>query len=181
MLCSFPSLSSLSRQPLRTLLPPCRPLRSPPSSRKEKPPPVAHRSPTTADPRSRTPEARLPVPAQAPAECDASSSAAAPAPFAYLPLQTLQVEKRTPSQIPNTLPYFNIPVACYAPTLVSIGSPAAVAVGSDSGELAACFWGFKFKFVRFGMLVLIGAISPYLVVWRKKFSHRGNWASCVRV
>jgi len=98
VLCSFPSLPS----PDSRSAPCCAvsPLRSPPSSREEKPPPGSHRSPTTADPKFRTPEPRLP--AQAPTECDASASAGAPAPFAYLLLSRLQDEN---SQIPNTLAY----------------------------------------------------------------------------
>jgi hypothetical protein len=101
VLCSFPSLSRLptaAPHPAAAVSP----LRSPPSSRKEKPPPGAHRSPTTADPKFRTPEPRLP--AQAPTECDGSASAAAPAPFAYLPLS----RSRTPKSPMPSLNYYNI-------------------------------------------------------------------------
>jgi hypothetical protein len=173
VLCSFPSLSRLptaAPHPAAAVSP----LRSPPSSRKEKPPPGAHRSPTTADPKVRTPEPRLP--AQAPTECDGSASAAAPAPFAYLPLS----RSRTPKFPIPSLNYFNITVACYA-CLDRITCCSGQRQRQRQRRIRCFFLGFKF--VRFGMLLLIGAISPYLVVLRQKFSHCGvvgrNLASCV--
>jgi hypothetical protein len=87
------------------------------------------------------------------------------------PLRRLQLRSPTSRSPGRELPNPQCPPLITITSCYACLDPIICCSGQRQRRIRCFFLGFKF--VRFGMLVLIGAISPYLVVLRQKFSHRG--------